>query len=682
MAVPHAPERGATVPAAPRTATTGVARPATPPDTVASLTIVLVAVVGLALAWALPWWVMKARAPQYGQRTLVIEVSPRTVEGDVREIDLLGHYVGIQPMGTLAHVERTLAPFGALGTALALMVAPWIRRRTLRLLFVLPALLFPILVLVDLKLWMTHAVNDRDPDASLNLTVNRIDPKVFGEYDVGQFKVATELGAGFYAAALTTLLSTGLVFAAPLRGRKRTTGALAAGGTLVLVASALFPAHAAAREIVAGAAPGAVAAAVAAAADGDTVIVPSGTHHEHLTLARPIRVVGRPGAILDGDEDGTVVRIEAPRVELRGLTIRGSGTTYNTEDTGIRIDHAADVRIADVRIEDTLFGIFVAQGDRCILDGNHILGKDLPHVRRGDGIRLWYSSGCQLTGNVVERSRDVVIWYSSDTAVEDNVVRTSRYGLHYMYSDRNVFRRNRFEDNQVGAAIMYSRGIELTENAFSFSSGPSAYGLLLKDADDVFIVRNRFIRNATALFIDGAPQSRGGRVDVHENLIARNDVGIALQPLSHDIRIWENALVGNGNQVQIVGTGSADANVWAVDGRGNHWSDAVLYDADGDGVSDIPYRLESTYEVLSDRYPSLAFFANTPGAEALDLAARLFPIFAARPKLTDPHPLVRPPLTTWTRSADNAPGVGMTVAGGVLLALVATGALATRAVLA
>ena len=66
----------------------------------------------------------------------------------------------------------------------------------------------------------------------------------------------------------------------------------------------------------------------------------------------------------------------------------------------------------------------------------------------------------------------------------------------------------------------YSRGIELSENAFSFANGPSAYGLLLKDADDVFIVGNRFVHNATGLFFDGAPQSRDGRVDVHGNLIA------------------------------------------------------------------------------------------------------------------------------------------------------------------
>jgi nitrous oxidase accessory protein len=248
-------------------------------------------------------------------------------------------------------------------------------------------------------------------------------------------------------------------------------------------------------------------------------------------------------------------------------------------------------------------------------------------------------------------------------------VRTSRYGLHYMYSDHNRFRRNRFEDNQVGAAIMYSRGIELAENAFSFSNGSAAYGLLLKDADDVFITANRFVDNATGLFFDGAPQSKDGRVDVRGNLIARNGVGIALQPLSRRIRFWENDFVGNRTQVQVVGTGSAEDNVWAVDGRGNYWSDGLVYDRDADGVSELPYRAESTYEALADRYPALAFFDGTPGAEALDLAARLFPLFAARPKLTDPHPLVRPVLSAWTAGGDEPAGrIGALVLGAALLA--------------
>jgi nitrous oxidase accessory protein len=660
-------------------------------DRAAILTIVAVAILALVLAWMLPWWIMKARAPQYGQRILVIDVGPRDVNGDVREIDNLGHYVGIPPMGGLAHLERTLAPLGLTGALLGILLAPWLRRRWMRLLAVLPALLMPIILLVDLKFWMTKAVNDRDPEAALTLT-NRINPKLFGDYDVGQFKVATELGGGFYLAAIAGLLGFGLVFAAPLplpirhAGRKTARRHPMAQPSLVALIAGFGVASAVGRaratEVLVGGASPSIAAALSHAHDGDTVIVPSGVYREHVVIDTPVRLVGRPGAVIDGEDEGTVLRIVAPGVEVRGLTVRHSGSTYNTEDAGIRIDHAAAVRVVDTRIEETLFGIFVVTGDHCTIEGSTIIGKDLPEVRRGDSIRLWYSNGCRLIGNRIERSRDLVIWYSANTAVEDNLVRTSRYGLHYMYSDHNVFHRNRFEDNQVGAAIMYSRGIELTENAFSFSNGPAAYGLLLKDADDVFIVENRFIGNSTGLFFDGAPQARDGRVDVRANIIARGDVGVALQPLSKRIRFWDNAFLGNRTQVQVLGSGSAEDNLWAVAGRGNYWSDAVIYDADGDGISEIPYRVESTYEELADRYPTLAFFDATPASEAIDLASRLFPIFAPRPKLTDPHPLARAPLTAWTRTDDATAGIGFAAAGGGMLSLAAIGAALAKGILA
>src|SRR5262249_17354473 len=117
-------------------------------------------------------------------------------------------------------------------------------------------------------------------------------------------------------------------------------------------------------------------------------------------------------------------------------------------------------------------------------------------------------------------------------------------------------------------------------------------------------------------------------------------------------------------------TGTAEGNEWSVDGRGNYWSDAVIYDRDGDGVSELPYRAESTYEVLAERYAALGFFDATPGAEAIDLASRLFPLFAPRPKLTDPPPLAAAPLTTWTGSRETAGGDrGLAALGVALLAL-------------
>src|SRR5512143_1129465 len=102
-------------------------------DPAAVLTIVVVATLALILAWMLPWWIMKARAPQYGQRILVIDVGPHDVNGDVHEIDNLGHYVGIPPMGGLAHLERTMAPVGLGGALLGMLLAPWMRRRSVRL---------------------------------------------------------------------------------------------------------------------------------------------------------------------------------------------------------------------------------------------------------------------------------------------------------------------------------------------------------------------------------------------------------------------------------------------------------------------------------------------------------------------------------------------------------------------
>jgi nitrous oxidase accessory protein len=315
----------------------------------------------------------------------------------------------------------------------------------------------------------------------------------------------------------------------------------------------------------------------------------------------------------------------------------------------------------DSRLEDVLFGVFALKADGCVVERTTVVGKSLPVTRRGDGIRLWYSSGCRLVGNHVERSRDVVIWYSSDTLFEDNVVRASRYGLHYMYSDRNVFRRNRFEHNETAAAVMYSRGLVLEDNDFSHSTGPSAYGLLLKDADDVFIRGNRFVGNAIGLFFDNAPQSRGGRVEVHGNVIGWNDGGVAVQPASRGVRFWENAFVQNRRPVQVQGTGSADGNDWSVGGRGNYWSEATLYDRDGDGISEIPYRSESTFEALADRAPALAFFDGTPAATAIDAAARLFPIFAPRPRMVDPHPLMSPP----ARAVDEQAGRGRLGLAGV-----------------
>jgi nitrous oxidase accessory protein len=642
------------------------------PDTAASTTLLVVALLCLGFAWAMPWWVMEARAPQYGQRTLIVQVNPHGVAGDVFEVDTLGHYVGIRKMESFAPLERKLAPVGMVAAIAGVLVAPFLRRRWQRAIAAIPAVLLPIFFMLDLNITMARAANDRDPDAALNLVLSHIDTKLFGEYVVAQFKVTAKPGIGLWLAGIAALLTVGVVFAVPLalpRRRRQMVAATAAAALLIPAALRAEVIHVAQQD--------SVSAAVERARAGDTLRI-EGVHREHVTVTKKLRLVGAPGAALDGAGEGTVLRIQADGVEVDGLSVRGSGDVYSREDSAVRIERSTGVTLRNLAISDALFGIFAAQADKCAFQGLTISGKDVLPERRGDGIRLWYSSGCVLRRNHLEKVRDLVIWYSAGTLVEDNVVEHSRYGLHYMYSDHNVFRRNRFDDNEVGAAIMYSKDITLEENAFSFSSGASADGLLVKDADDVFVRDNRFVQNAIAIFLDEVPQSRGGRLEVRGNLIAQNGIGVAMQPSTRGAEFAGNAFAGNQVQVQVQGGGSAEANRW----DGNWWSDASVYDRDGDGISDLPHRLESVYEVLADRHPELRVFAGSPAADAIDLGARLFPVFRPRPVLTDERPLVKRPLSNWTAAGGQRSGFSLLFSGAALLGVAVAIARGAKAVLA
>lgn len=660
---------------------TSTNRPGHQGDPIASLTLALVAVAALITSWFLPWWVMEARAPQYGQRTLVVSVSPVRVGGDVFEVDTLGHYVGIKPMTSLAKFERTIAPYGLVAAILGMLAAPWLSRRWLRLAALLPAILLPLLFLVDLSYWMNKSVSERDLDAALNLTVTQVDPRLLGKYELGQFKVSAKVESGLLLTGVAALLGVGLLFARPIGShRVGQDGPALRALALSFLAIGLASAARSAEHRVA---PGqSLAGAIAAASPGDTIVVAPGIHAANLKIDRTLRILGEPGAILDGRGVGTVVSLHAPSIELRGLKIRGSGDNLLREDAGVRVDRAPHARLVDLTIEDSLFGVFVLQSEGTVIERSTIVGKDLEPDRRGDGIRVWYSNGCQILSNHVERSRDVILWYSNHTRAEDNTVRNSRYGLHYMYADHNSFRRNRFEDNQVGATVMYSRDVELSDNSFSYSNGVAAYGLLLKESNDIVATANRFVGNATAIFLDDAPQNRGARLVLHRNLVARNQVGIALLPRTHGAEVWENAFIGNRVQVEVIGGGTAENNAWSVGGRGNYWSDAVVYDRDRDGVSEIPYRAESTFEAMTGRHPALQWFGSSPAADAIDSSARLFPIFAPRPRMTDSHPLMAPVIDDTMRAGSGpARGGGLAVTGAALLAAVFVGALAAIKVL-
>ncbi|MBK8048989.1 MAG: hypothetical protein IPK16_18855 [Anaerolineales bacterium] len=185
--------------------------------------------------------------------------------------------------------------------------------------------------------------------------------------------------------------------------------------------------------------------------------------------------------------------------------------------------------------------------------------------------------------------------------------------------------------------------------------GPSGYGLGLKEINNGQFEGNRIVSNRVGVYTDMSPVNPNARVEFNRNLLAYNDAAIVMLPGTKNNVYHENIFLDNNEQIMVAGEGNLLRNTWAVDGRGNYWSDYAGFDADQDGVGDLAYEQRSLYENLMDKHPGLRLFQLSPATNALDLAAKAFPIFQPQPKMADPNPLVAPPLLPSVRGVPQAP---------------------------
>jgi nitrous oxidase accessory protein len=381
--------------------------------------------------------------------------------------------------------------------------------------------------------------------------------------------------------------------------------------------------------------------ALAAADAGDTVRVAAGVYHEHPIIERRVVLLGETGAVIEGGGRGIVLSINAPAT-VRGFTIRGSGADQYREHAGILATRADGLVVENNRLEDVLFGVYIKQSDSVVIRRNVIAGKNLAVPLRGDGIRLWYSHQGQITANHVSQTRDVVIWFSDGTVVRENYVGEGRYGLHYMYSNDNVFEQNQFVANHVGAFIMYSKNITFRNNLFAAARGTTGRGLGFKDADRITAEGNTLVKNAIGISIDNSPYSVGVENVFHRNVIAYNDVAVSLLPSVHSNIFSDNDFVDNVQPVSVSGGGTALGNTW----RQNYWSEYAGFDADGDGVGDAPFVAERLSDDMFAKHEDLQLLNLSPALRVLNTLSRVLPFLAPQPIVVDSGPRVDPVVIT------------------------------------
>lgn len=390
-----------------------------------------------------------------------------------------------------------------------------------------------------------------------------------------------------------------------------------------------------------------LAATIAAAQPGAVIDVPAGVYNGLWTIDKPLHLRGVISAdgsqpILDGQGAGTVLTINAVGAIVENLLVRNSGDKLEREDSGIYV-HAADVQILNSRVVNVLFGIQASNAHRLILRGNFIGGMELDIARRGDGIRLWESNDCLLEDNRVEGVRDAVFYFSDNTIIRNNIFHNNRYGIHTMYTNGIRVEGNFLSGNSVGAYLMYSQNVLIQGNTFQQNRGPSGYGLALKDMDGVTVQDNYYLDNRVGLFFDNSPSRVDVTQPIERNVLAFNDIGVLMMPAVKRNILRQNTFLDNLEQVGVKGGGSNPGDELGGNGwDGNYWSDYVGYDATGEGVGDMAYHAESLFENIADRQPNLRLFFFSPAQQAIDFAAKAFPVIKPKPKLTDEVPEMTP----------------------------------------
>jgi nitrous oxidase accessory protein len=408
-------------------------------------------------------------------------------------------------------------------------------------------------------------------------------------------------------------------------------------------------------------------ALIDAAAPGATVEIPAGEYHGDLVVDRPLRLVGRGRPRLVGAGSGSVIRVRAAGVTIEGVDVDGRGRGQLGRDAaGVHIA-APDAAVRDCRITRTLFGVYLREAHRAVVERCEIEGvAGRAAGEQGSGIHVWNTTGFTLTGNRIRYSRDgFYIQSSPGGRVTGNHVHDVRYPLHYMFSDDNVFEDNRFEESAAGAALMFSRRLAFRRNQFLRNRGAASVGLLLQQCEDVVAEDNLIADNARGVFSEGSR-----RILFRRNRIAGSDVAVVIYDSSREIRFEGNAFAGNFSPLQLVGRRTD-----TVFDR-NFWSDARAPDLDGDGVRDDGYRLSSVFDHLRGNLTAADLMARGLGAGMLAAAEQAFPVLAPVP-VVDAHPLAAPPPLPDVPAP--APGARASALGAVLSAIVcAAGIVALR----
>ncbi|OAJ74376.1 copper-binding protein [Brevibacillus sp. SKDU10] len=369
----------------------------------------------------------------------------------------------------------------------------------------------------------------------------------------------------------------------------------------------------------------------------DTILkVPAGEYSGPILITKPIHVEAEGTVTVRSQGDAPVVTLKSNQASLRGLTLLDE--RQGAETATLVVEGSRNV-VKELTIETKGTGLQLRNGEHNQIIGNKIkgllAGKAIPTGlnetrspgKKGNGIDLKEANNNTIIGNLVENMFDgIYVETSHNNRVEKNMVYDSRYGYHLMFSNDVTLRHNQGDRNVTGGMVMGSDNAIVTDNRFTKQNeSVNSQGILLFDVQKARVERNYVEGNRVGLYVEAAEKN-----EISYNQILQNYIGLQLKE-SKDNLFTGNHFIGNVTQAEA--QGSTD-NLLQM----NYWDSAQSVDLQGDGKSDLSYRINPFFFALTDQVEAFQIFFQSPGLLFLE---SMFDDHSGA-FLHDPQPLMAP----------------------------------------
>ncbi len=373
--------------------------------------------------------------------------------------------------------------------------------------------------------------------------------------------------------------------------------------------------------------------AINSSLNGDTVLVESGIYKEqNINVNKSIVLIGINYPVLDGEHKYEIISVKANNVTVKGFKLINSGVSSYTDIAGIKVYGNTHVTLSENILEGTFFGIYLQKAVNCLVENNKLTAYATTDQESGNGIHCWQCDSLQIIGNTVTGHRDGIYFeFVTNSVIWRNISRgNSRYGLHFMFSHNDAYISNIFQNNSAGVSVMFTHGVKMFNNVFEDNWGDGCYGIFLKEITDSYISGNKFLRNTSAISMEGA-----NRVLVEKNEFINNGWAFKIQASCMDDTLTHNNFIGNSFDIATNGT------LVLNNFNHNYWDKYEGYDLNKDKIGDVPYHPVSMFSMIVAENPTAMILFRSIMASLFDKIEKIIPSLTPE-NLVDKSPFMKP----------------------------------------